>query len=153
MRITILTIGKSSRGPEQSLWDEYIRRLPWPVEIREYELKKQPASSGERKKLEGEKLLEALDASAVVIALDERGKTLSSREFANKIDGWRMDGIRDLLFVIGGADGLSDAVRDRANLLLSFGKLTWPHMLVRVMLCEQIYRAWSIGTNHPYHRD
>ena len=153
MRVTILTIGKAARGPEQELWSTYIRRLPWPVEIREFELKKQPATSAERKKLEGEKLLQVISSTATVVALDERGKNLASRAFATKIDNWRQEGAGDLIFIIGGADGLSDAVRSRANLLLSFGSLTWPHMLVRVMLCEQIYRAWSICSGHPYHRD
>ena len=84
--------------------------------------------------------------------MDERGRDLKSRELADRIGRWRDDGVQDLAFAIGGADGLSQAVRDRADLLLAFGRATWPHMLVRAMLAEQIYRAQTILSGHPYHR-
>ena len=86
------------------------------------------------------------------MALDERGRDLTSVAFAERLGRWRDDGVRDLAFVIGGADGLAPAVRDRAALTLAFGRATWPHMLVRTMLAEQIYRAQTILTGHPYHR-
>ena len=89
----------------------------------------------------------------MIVALDERGKDLSSRQLADRIAGWRDDGIRDIVFLIGGADGLDGRVRERADLLLSFGRVTWPHMLMRGMLAEQIYRAQCILAGHPYHRD
>jgi len=109
------------------------------------------------KKREGELLLAALTATKagrqIAVVLDERGKNLSSRDFAAKIGAWRDDGVAEIVFVIGGADGHDDAVRNRADLLLSLGALTWPHQLVRVLLAEQIYRAQQILAGHPYHRD
>jgi len=153
MRIKIIAIGKAGRGPEQSLIDEYIRRLPWQAEVRELELKRPPSDAEQRKSREGELLLEAIPSGAAIIALDERGKNISSRDFAEKIDDFQGRAINTLVFIIGGADGLSAEVRNRADMLLSFGKLTWPHMMVRSMLAEQIYRAWSILAGHPYHRD
>ena len=95
----------------------------------------------------------AVPDGAKVIALDERGKLLSSPEFARKLGNWRDDGCRDLAILIGGADGLSPDLRSRADFTLSFGKMVWPHMLVRVMLAEQLYRAASILAGTPYHRD
>lgn len=97
--------------------------------------------------------LERLSPDAVVVALDERGKTLSSREMAAQVQNWQNEGRSNIQFIIGGADGLSDEIRARAHLLLSFGRQTWPHMLARVMLLEQIYRCQQILKNHPYHRD
>ncbi|MFP6581164.1 MAG: 23S rRNA (pseudouridine(1915)-N(3))-methyltransferase RlmH [Candidatus Hydrogenedentota bacterium] len=115
---------------------------------------KKPAKTADlRKKQEAEKLLAAIPTSAAIVALDERGKALSSRDFAKKIDNWGVEGLSTVVFIIGGADGLDESVRKKAHLILGFGTLTWPHKLVRVMLTEQIYRAWSISTGHPYHRD
>ena len=97
-------------------------------------------------------LLATVPAGAVVVALDERGRDLGSVEFADKMRGWRDGGTTDLAFLIGGADGHGDAVRERADLLLCLGRMTWPHMLVRALLAEQLWRAHSILTGHPYHR-
>lgn len=153
MRIKILAFGKIGRAPEQDLIDEYLRRLPWTTEITEFEIKK-PAKTAElRKKQEAEKLLAAIPPTAAVVVLDERGKALNSRKFSEKIDNWGIDGLNTVVFILGGADGLDESVRKKANLVLGFGTLTWPHKLARVMLVEQLYRAWSISTNHPYHRD
>ena len=98
-------------------------------------------------------ILKLLNPQAFIVAMDERGKTLSSRDFAGKIQNLQNEGLSQMQFIIGGADGLNDEIRQRSNLLLSFGKQTWPHMLARVMLLEQIYRAQQILKNHPYHRD
>ncbi len=153
MRIKILAFGKMGQGPEKKLVDGYLHRLPWPAEIIEFEIKKPARTAELRKSQEADKLLKAIPDGAAVIVLDERGKALSSRQLAGKVEGYGADGIQNIVFIIGGADGLDETVRKRAHLLLGFGSLTWPHMLVRVMLTEQIYRAWSIGTGHPYHRD
>lgn len=153
MHVSIIAIGRMQRSPEKTLVDEYLRRLPWKTTITEIEIKKQVASTAERKAREAEKLLAAIPHGSAIITLDENGKGLSSREFAKKIDGWAVAGFNSLAFIIGGADGLDASILAKADLKLAFGTLTWPHMLVRVMLAEQIYRVWSISTGHPYHRD
>ena len=153
MQVSIIAIGRMQRGPEQTLVDEYLKRLPWKSKIVEIDTKKSAATSVERKAREAEKLLAAVPQGAAIIALDENGKALKSRAFAGKVDEWQMAGYSNLAFIIGGADGLDASVLAKADLKLAFGTLTWPHMMVRVMLAEQIYRAWSINTGHPYHRD
>ncbi|RMB07892.1 23S rRNA (pseudouridine1915-N3)-methyltransferase [Eilatimonas milleporae] len=153
MRITIIAVGRLGAGPEKTLLDSYVKRLRWPVTVQEIDIRKPHLDAGQRKKLEGERILAAVPAGAAVLALDERGKQMTSPAFAKKIDGWALAGFNGLACIIGGADGLSDAVRDRADLTLALGALTWPHMLVRAMLAEQLYRAWSITAGHPYHRD
>ena len=151
MRIDILAIGRARAGPERALYQTYASRIRWPLALRELEEKRRlPAA--ELKVREGALLLEALPADAAVVALDETGKDLSSEEFAKRLGRWRDDGRATVAFVIGGAEGLSDEVRGRADLLLSLGRQTWPHMLVRTMLAEQIYRAQQILAGHPYHR-
>jgi 23S rRNA (pseudouridine1915-N3)-methyltransferase len=125
--------------------------LPWKLEIKELELKNN--LSGEvLKSKEAEILLKAVPSSAKIIALDEKGKNLSSPEFAKSIENFGSSGNSHLAFIIGGADGLSDDVKKRADLILSFGKMTFPHMMIRAFLSEQIYRAYTIINNHPYHR-
>lgn len=153
VQVSIIAIGRMQRGPEQELVNEYLKRLPWKADITEIDIKKAAASSTERKAREAERLLAAVPAGAAIVALDENGKALKSRGFAGKIDEWQMAGYSNLAFIIGGADGLDATVLAKADLKLAFGTLTWPHMMVRVMLAEQIYRAWSINTGHPYHRD
>ncbi len=118
-----------------------------PVQVLELEDKKGGGKAGE-----AALLLKALPETAVLVALDERGQLLKSPAFATKIAGWRDQGQRDLAFMIGGADGLDPALLARADFKLSFGAMVWPHMLARVMLCEQLYRAASILANAPYHR-
>jgi 23S rRNA (pseudouridine1915-N3)-methyltransferase len=128
--------------------------LKWPIALKEVE-EKRKLPAAELKLREGELLLAALPeraAGAVVVALDENGKRLSSAAFAKQLGLWRDRGIADLAFLIGGADGMSDAVRGRADLLLSLGDMTWPRLLVRVLLVEQLYRGQSILAGHPYHR-
>ncbi|MGH6928840.1 MAG: 23S rRNA (pseudouridine(1915)-N(3))-methyltransferase RlmH [Dongiaceae bacterium] len=154
MRINIIAVGRWKAGPERELFDEYVRRLNWSVTLKEVEehRKVPPAQLMAR---EGELLLAALPKASpglFVVALDPRGKGLSSEELANHIRQWRERGIDELAFLVGGAEGLSTLVRQRAGFVLSFGAMTWPHLLVRTMLVEQLYRAQSIQSGHPYHR-
>lgn len=156
MKITVACIGKAGRAKHdaaQSLIESYRERLPWPVAIREVEDKKQGGTVAERKSREAALLLAAVPRSAVIVALDERGRSLSSRQFADQLAQWRDHGEQDVAFLIGGADGLDAALVARARLTLSLSAMTWPHLLARVMLLEQLYRAWSLQTGHPYHRD
>ena len=150
MRLTICTVGRLKAGPERDLVAKYTRRIQWPLEILEVEeRRKLPAA--ELKIHESKLLTAALPAGAIRVAMDECGKTLSSLDFAGKLIAWRDQG-RDIAFLIGGAGGLSSEHRQNADLVLSFGAATWPHMLARVMLVEQIYRAQEIISKHPYHR-
>lgn len=153
MHIHLIAIGRMQRGPTETLMQDYIRRLPWSFSVREIELKKPSQDTDSRKAQEAERLLAEIPKSAVTIALDERGKQLTSRDLARQIGRWQDDGIRDLALIIGGADGLDDSVRKAARMVLGLGALTWPHMLVRAMLAEQMYRSWAILQGHPYHRD
>ncbi len=150
MKISILAIGKI-RGAEADLCAEYQKRLGEDVRVRDFAAPKS-LSSAEMQKAEAHMLLKSLPQKAFVVLLDERGKDMASREFAAKLSVWQ-ESANDLAFIIGGADGVSEDVRKRADLTLSFGKQTWPHRLVRVMLLEQIYRAKQIIAGHPYHRD
>ena len=151
MKITIIAVGRARAGPERDLLDTYKKRLPWALDIVEVE-EKRPITGAALQDSEGTLLLARVPAGALVVALDERGKALDSPAFADQLGRWRDDGRATVAFLIGGADGHSPVVRERADLLLALGKLTWPHMLVRPMLVEQLYRAWSILHNHPYHR-
>lgn len=147
MRLSILAIGRA-RGPCADLYADYARRLSWPVVLREFEGRGGSSAAEKESRL----LLAAVPEGARVIVCDERGKTIGSTAFASKLGQWRDNGVRDLAFLIGGADGHTEAVRARADLLLSFGAMTWPHQLARVMLIEQVYRAHQILSGHPYHR-
>ena len=138
-------------GPEKDLLEQYRARLNGHFEMREVICRKTGAPD-QIKILEGELLLQAIDPDSIVIGLDELGTSLTSPEFANVFEHYRNEGIKSLTFLIGGADGLSDAVRSRCQRLLSFGRMTWPHLLVRGLLVEQIYRAQQILSGHPYHR-
>ena len=151
MRITLIAMGRVRKGPIPDLLNDYAARLPWAFTLREVEERRRldPATL---KRREGELLLQALPDRAVVVALDEGGEMLSSAELAMRLGRWRDDGAQDIAFLIGGADGLSDIVKARADLVLSLGRLTWPHLLVRPMLAEQLYRASCILSGHPYHR-
>lgn len=152
MKVLITAIGKAARAaPEQALLAEYAKRLPWKLDVKECELKKTVAAE-QKKTLETQLLLEASASAHRRVALDERGKLLSSEEFATTIGNWQQEGVSSLAFLIGGSDGLSDEGRASASLVLSFGRLTWPHMMVRAMLAEQLYRASTLLAGHPYHR-
>ena len=152
MHIQIVAVGRLKSGPEKTLYDHYIERVTFPVAVHEVEEKKK-LSAPELKIREGELLLAEIPEGAIVVALDPKGTALSSELFAQKLRGWRDTGIKSLAFLIGGAEGLDFPVLQRANVILSLGQLTWPHMLVRGMLAEQIYRAQCIISGHPYHRN
>ena len=150
MQLQIRAIGKLKKNtPEYAIIADYIKKSRWPVEVKEYEEKK-ALSGSELKIAEAKLLLKDLPTNAYVVALDEHGKTLSSRELATTL---RPNADRPLIFVIGGADGLDEGVRKRANLVLSFGRMTLPHFLMRAVLAEQIYRIRTLWDGHPYHRD
>ncbi len=140
MRLHIVAYGRIGRGPEATLVDRYLKRIAWPLTLTELS----DAGSGKPPDL---------PTPAVTILLDERGPTLTSRALADRLAAWRDNGMREARFVIGPADGHGDAARATAGSLLSFGPATWPHLLVRAMLAEQLYRATSLLAGHPYHRD
>lgn len=148
MKIKIIAVGRLKASPLRDLCDEYIKRINWPVKLEEIDSPKAATSA-----IEAPLILKHIPDNAFVVALDERGKTFSSPDFAAKIENWRDQApANEIIFLIGGADGFDNAVREKAKILLSFGKQTWPHMLVRVMLLEQVYRAQQIMAGHPYHR-
>ena len=151
MKIDILCMGRLKRGPQQDLVQDYLRRLTWPVTIHEYESKKTDAVL--RQMDEDARIRNWLMPQASLWVMDERGQSITSTDLANRIGTLQQDGKPHLQIVIGGADGLLPPLRDQANLLLSFGRMTWPHQLVRVMVVEQLYRSQQILANHPYHRD
>lgn len=152
MRTHLIAVGRMKAGPERTLLDHYAARLSPPPELREVE-EKRALPPAKLKTREAELLLAAVPNGALLVAMDERGKTLTSAKFAQKLGAWRDDGVRDVAFMIGGADGLDLSVRQAATLVLSLGEMTWPHMLVRGLLAEQIYRANAILSGHPYHRE
>ena len=138
MLLHIVARGKIGRSSEAELVDRYLKRIAWPTKLTERSERAPslPAQSG-----------------SITVLLDEKGKALSSMELAKKLEQWRDSGTREVRFVIGAADGHSDDERSDADLLLSFGPATWPHLFVRAMLAEQLFRATSILANHPYHRE
>lgn len=149
--IRINAVGRLREGPERALFEIYARRLQWPIRVEEITLK--PNLPAVRQKTEAtQKLLALVPEAAAVIALDEGGSTLSSADFATRIGRWQDDGRAGLCFLIGGAEGLGEATLERAELVLSLGPMTWPHLLVRGLLAEQLYRAQQILNGHPYHR-
>ncbi len=150
MKIDIIAVGHLRKGSMFDALEEYQKRITWPVNFIIHDSKNTNARTKQRE--EHEKIRSSLVNSAYIIALDERGKSLPSLKFADKIRDIQNQGQSHLQFIIGGADGLNDDIRGRANLLLSFGGQTWPHMLARVMLLEQIYRTQQILAGHPYHR-
>ncbi|WP_417803714.1 23S rRNA (pseudouridine(1915)-N(3))-methyltransferase RlmH [Thalassospira lucentensis] len=152
MQITLAAVGRMKSGPEKDLFDHYAGRLRWPFVLREVEEKKK-LPPNQLKDREAELLLGVIPDNAFVIALDERGHEYGSIAFSKKLDGWIDQYAGNIAFVIGGADGHGDAIKSRANTLWSLGKATWPHMLVRALIAEQLFRAHAIQTNHPYHRE
>ncbi len=145
MKVTILAIGKCKKfSPEALLIGEYLKRSSWQITIKEQDNSNQQD--------EAKFLTQNIPHGAKVIVLDERGENIKSTELASKIANWQLNGVSELCFLIGGADGHLPSTRDRADLILSFGKLTLPHMLMRVVLIEQIYRLQTIIAGHPYHR-
>ena len=139
MLLHIIARGKIGRGPEADLVDRYLKRIAWPTRLTE--LADRPGRDAPPAD------------NAVTILLDEKGEMLSSIELARRLEAWRDAGRREARFLIGGADGFSDVERASADLLIAFGRTTWPHLLARAMLAEQLFRATSILANHPYHRE
>lgn len=139
MLLHIVARGKIGRSPEADLVERYVKRISWPTKLTELSDR-------------GGKMPE-MPVNSVTVVLDERGKALTSTELAKTLEGWRDGGKREARFLIGAADGHEEEQRRSADLLLSFGPATWPHLLVRAMLAEQLFRATSILANHPYHRE
>jgi 23S rRNA (pseudouridine1915-N3)-methyltransferase len=155
MRVHICAVGRLRVGPERALIDDYLTRFDrtgrplglGPAAVVEVEDRKGGGMAAEADLLE-----RSVPAGALLAVLDERGRVMTSPEFAAELARWRDAGRQDVAFVIGGADGIAPALRDKAGFTLSFGRMVWPHMLVRVMLAEQLYRAASILSGSPYHR-
>jgi 23S rRNA (pseudouridine1915-N3)-methyltransferase len=155
MKVHICAVGRLRAGPEKALLDDYLKRFGrtgrglslGPVSLLEVDDRKGGGMAGEAALLR-----KSLPQGAVICALDERGTVETSPKFANRVAGWRDAGRSDLAFIIGGADGIDPDLRNEADHLLSFGSMVWPHMMVRVMLAEQLYRAASILSGGPYHR-
>ena len=139
MLLHIVARGRIGRSPEAELVDRYLKRVTWPVRVTEL-----PDTGGK---------MPAIEGATRIVLLDETGENLPSRVLAERLGAWRDDGVREARFLIGAADGFGDAERAEAHLLLSFGRATWPHMMARAMLAEQLWRAASILANHPYHRE
>lgn len=159
MRITLFAVGRLKAGPEKELAARYLDRFvkTGPAIglefLRMVEIPESRASQAETRKREEAALIEkALPEGALLLLLDERGKAFDSEGFAGQIGTWRDQGKRDLMIAIGGADGLDPALYQRADLTLNLGKLTWPHQIVRILIAEQLYRAVTILSGHPYHR-
>lgn len=139
MLLHIVARGRIGRSPEAELVDRYLKRVTWGTRVTEL-----PDTGGK---------MPAMAPGTRVVMLDELGENLPSKILAARLGAWRDDGVRETRFLIGAADGFDDAARAEADMLLSFGKATWPHMMARAMLAEQLWRAVSILANHPYHRE
>ena len=159
MRLVVAAVGRLKRGPERDLAERYGERAAKAgraIGIRSVTISEIDESrarrAGDRIAEEGAALTAVIPPEAVVVALDERGETLTSEEFARRIGRWRDQGRPELVVLIGGPDGLTPALVAKAELRLAFGRMTWPHQLVRIMAFEQLYRAIAILSGHPYHR-
>jgi 23S rRNA (pseudouridine1915-N3)-methyltransferase len=139
MRLHIVARGKIARSPEAELVERYLKRISWPTKVTEL-----PDKGG---------VMPAAERNSRTVLFDEKGAQFSSAEIAEMLDRWRDDGVSEVRFCLGAADGFDDADRAAADKLIAFGKATWPHLMARAMLAEQLYRATSILANHPYHRE
>lgn len=160
MRVLVLAVGRMKKGAEADLADRYAKRATQAgraIGIRSIEIveiRESRAQDVERRKLEEAiAIANVIPEGTAIVLLDERGEGISSAAFADQLARWRDGGPATVAFVIGGADGLSETLRDKARLTLNFGQATWPHQLVRIMLLEQLYRAVTILSGHPYHRE
>ncbi len=151
LRLTIASAGRFKSGPERALFEHFRDRVSWQIALREIEVAGTGAGAA-RLKREADGIEAAIPAGARRVALDARGKALSSDDFARILADWRDAGQREVAFLIGGADGLDPGLIASSDLVLSYGSVTWPHLMVRSMLMEQIYRAQQILAGHPYHR-
>ncbi|PRD43821.1 23S rRNA (pseudouridine(1915)-N(3))-methyltransferase RlmH [Phyllobacterium phragmitis] len=159
MRISIFAVGRMKAGPERELAGRYFDRFAKAGSSLGLEfsgvgevVESRAATADQRKQEEAARLFEALDAGAGLILLDERGKMLGSEDFAGRIGRLRDDGQRQLILAIGGPDGHDPRLRARADLVLALGAMTWPHQIARILVAEQLYRAATILSGHPYHR-
>lgn len=151
LKLAILAVGRfGAKDPERLLFETYSARLKPAIDLIEVEEKRLAGAA--RQKREGELLLAALPAGAALVAMDGRGEVLSSEALAGKLDRFRAQGVGKVAFLIGGADGHDENIRRKAAFCYSFGPATWPHLMVRAMLAEQLYRASTILEGHPYHR-
>ncbi|MBM6577187.1 23S rRNA (pseudouridine(1915)-N(3))-methyltransferase RlmH [Microvirga sp. SRT01] len=139
MLLHVVARGRIGRSPEAELVDRYLKRIAWPTKVTEL-----PDTGGKEP---------PMPPHARRVLLDEKGEVLGSLAFAERLGRWRDEGVRETRFLLGAADGFGDAERAEADMLFSFGRATWPHMLARAMLAEQLFRATSILANHPYHRE
>ena len=156
MRLLVLAVGQRQPAWAEAAWDDFAKRFPPEMRLELKALKAEPRASRDAARCmaaEAQRIEAALPKGARRVVLDERGRQFASKPFAEQIGRWRDDGIREVRFLIGAADGHDDALRREADLLLAFGEATWPHMLARAMLAEQLWRATSILANHPYHRE
>ena len=144
MRLHIIARGKIGRSPESELVNRYLKRISWPTKHSELPDCPDKGRGGE---------LPASYSPFKTIMLDEKGAQITSVELARLLERWRDDGVREVRFLIGAADGFNDSARAGADKLIAFGKATWPHLMARAMLAEQLFRATSIIANHPYHRE
>jgi 23S rRNA (pseudouridine1915-N3)-methyltransferase len=139
MRLHVVARGRIGRGPEAELTDRYLKRVGWPVRVTEL-----PDTGGR---------MPPVEAGTRIVMLDEKGEEPASMAFAGRLGRWRDEGVRECRFLIGAADGFDDAARAEADWLIAFGRMTWPHLMARAMLAEQLWRATSILAGHPYHRE
>ena len=152
MKINIISFGKFKKSdPYSILYEEYRKRVNFEIKLIEIKGHINYSSIEERKEYEGIEILNKIGKNSKVIVLDERGKIITTNEFTDMINGYVNFG-SDIDFIIGGADGLSANVLKRADFILSLGKMVYPHLMVRVMLIEQLYRVYTINNNHPYHK-
>jgi 23S rRNA (pseudouridine1915-N3)-methyltransferase len=151
MKLILAAVGRARKGPERALFEHYVGRLKGGLPVLEVE-EKRPLPPADRMAREADLLLAQIPTGAYVIALDERGETWTSERLAQDLDQRRLEARPAVVFAIGGADGHGQALKSRADKLLSLGKMVWPHMLVRALVAEQLFRAQCISEGHPYHR-
>ena len=154
MRILLLAVGKAKGGPARALFEDYAQRLRPPIELIEVEERRR-LGAAEMKRREAELLRAALARRAarpLVVALDERGRSMDTAAFAQQVARWRDSGVAEVAFLIGGTDGLHQDLVEGSDLQLALGAMTWPHLLVRGLIAEQLYRVQKIMGGHPYHR-
>ncbi|MBO6507829.1 MAG: 23S rRNA (pseudouridine(1915)-N(3))-methyltransferase RlmH [Roseibium sp.] len=159
MRVTLSCIGKMKSGADKDLFDRYLdraRKSGRSLGVTDISLREMPESRAQRpedrKSEEAANILQSLSAGARLVVLDENGKNLSSPAFSDRLEAWKNEGVPEIAFAIGGADGHGQDVLARADLKLALGNMTWPHQIARILLAEQIYRAMTIQSGHPYHR-
>lgn len=155
MKLVVIAVGQRPPDWVQTAWQDYAKRLPADCALELKEIKPEPRTSGktahQMMQAEARRIEAAIPAGALRIALDERGKDITTVELSQQLVNWRASG-QDVVFLVGGPDGLDSALKQRCGGMLRLSSLTLPHPMVRVVLAEQLYRAWAIMTNHPYHR-